>query len=172
MRFGRRIGRFFTSRTRGRDRGSRPVNRSDPRHQRFLRQPRRNLLRDLRRRGAERHLADCAVRHRNVNCIHKFVSAFDRRVRNRRCAPAPEEAPTLADASEHGQGSPANWHCPNFKVSGFRRAELQLGRLGYAKLRASAPEASGVKTPDQTTLFVGSEVPTSYGTSPRQRLSN
>ena len=69
-RFGRRIGRFFSHRTRGRARGGRPVDRSDPRDQRFLGQPRRNLLRDLRRRGAERHFADRAVRHRNVNGIH------------------------------------------------------------------------------------------------------
>ena len=52
-------------------------------------------------------------------------------------------------------------NCPNLNIFIFRRVEHQLGLSGCVSLRASAPEASGVKTPDPTKLFVGTEVPTS-----------
>src|ERR1700722_11576862 len=65
-----------------------------------------------------------------------------------------------------------NFH--NLKMFVFRKAKLQLGRSGRVSLWASAPEASGVKTPDVTRLFVGTEVPTSSSDAivERQRLSN
>jgi hypothetical protein len=58
----------------------------------------------------------------------------------------------------------ATGNCPDFGVFSFRRAELQLGHSGGASLQASAPESSGVKTPDWTALFVGTEVLTSFET--------
>ena len=54
----------------------------------------------------------------------------------------------------------------------FGRAELPLGRSRCVLLQVSAPEASGVKTPDQTILFVGTEVPTSEALVQDQRDSN
>ena len=78
-RFRSRVRRFFG--IRARDGRGRPLDRRDPGDQRLFSQARRNLLRDFRGGGAERHFAYRAIRHRNVNHIHNVVSAFDQRVR-------------------------------------------------------------------------------------------
>src|SRR5258708_8564254 len=54
-----------------------------------------------------------------------------------------------------------------FESIRFLEAELQVGHSGRAKIRASA---SGVKTPDPRTPYVGTEVPTSNGSAPHQNL--
>ena len=45
-----------------------------------------------------------------------------------------------------------NWCCPNSQGVAFRRAEFQLGRRVSTWLRALVPEASGVKTLNQSAL--------------------
>jgi len=82
-----------------------------------------------------------------------------------RCAKIPG---TVIPFTENVLGKPSpllrvrNRYCPNLEVFDVWRAELQLGHSVRAWLGASAPEASGVKTPDQTQPFVGTKVPTSY----------
>jgi len=44
--------------------------RADARDERFLGEPGRNLMRDLRRSRAKRNFANRAVRHRDVNSFH------------------------------------------------------------------------------------------------------
>jgi hypothetical protein len=65
---------------------------------------------------------------------------------------------------------PGNGHCPNLMAFASSRAELQLGHSVCVKPWASGPEASGVKTPDETTLNVWTEVPISY--EPRHAIAS
>jgi hypothetical protein len=50
----------------------------------------------------------------------------------------------------------------------LRRAELQLGPSIFIYWGALAPEASGVKTPDPRTLYVGTKVPISETAIPNE----
>ena len=48
-------------------------------------------------------------------------------------------------------------YCANSEYLILSRAEVQLGRSLSIESRALAPEESGVKIPDRTMLFVGTE---------------